>query len=234
MTTMTLAPARPDGLHKTCWDDSSEACLDLPDEDTVIEVPADELPDEMRCVLCHAGSRTYDAIIAFAAERYGVPAHLATAAEDAYSDIFAFFEGDALVGTITVTRHAVGPIEAAAHYPPAVMTAFGPRIATFYRLAARPGYGRLGLTAMRIACWYSLQQGVRLALFSAKPAMVRWYQRVGFEVLTGVPYVHPRLKSEHVALFCPADPNRHSIFADLCAQVDDHLTVAEVRAVVAD
>lgn len=233
MTSVAPAPTVPSQTGED-GHDVSGADWETGDEDTGVEALSDELPENVRCVRCRVGSATYRAVIAFAASRYGVPAHLATAAEDAYSDIFGFFEGDALVGTITVTRHAVGPIEAAAHYPPAVMAAFGPQIATFYRLAARPGYGRLGLTAMRIACWYSLQQGVRLALFSAKPAMVRWYQRVGFEVLTGIPYVHPRLKSEHVALFCPADPNRHSIFADLCAQVDDHLTVAEVRAVLAE
>lgn len=194
-----------------------------------VEHPKGQIDARLVCVQVLAGSEPYEHLIGFSAKQYDIPEDSVRSEHDGHSTILAFLREGELVGTLSLTCDSHGPIEARSAYPDEIFIKFEGRIATFYRLAVRTGESRMALTAMRTAIAYAMEHGMRLALIGAKPHMLRWYRRLGYEPISDEIYIHPRLLSEHISLYFPADPDLKSPFADIFARVEDPLRAESVR-----
>lgn len=183
-----------------------------------------------------ASDPLYANVIALAATAYRRPADRVAAVEDKHSDIYALERGGKLVGTITVTQARRGLIESQEQLPTGLLSAFGDRACYAYRLAvdasAAPGE-RLGRLLMRLSYSDGLAHGMRLALASVRPEMAEYYRRVGYVSLTGSEFCQPRFGTPHRFVACPADPQRSSLFTDLCRHLTDPLPLAALTPFLA-
>ena len=169
--------------------------------------------------------------IKFAAKTYGLPINLVVAPEDDYSKIYILTQGNRICGTITVTWAIDGQLEAEGCMPEPLLHQYRDKLCTAYRLAVEPkGYPKYLLASllMRYCFAHGLACGMRIAIVAVKSKLLRYYRMVGYFPLGTDTFQHPRLNSSHTFVLCPADPDRDSIFRDICSLIDDPISKAEI------
>ncbi|WP_404310788.1 N-acyl amino acid synthase FeeM domain-containing protein [Neorhodopirellula lusitana] len=142
---------------------------------------------------------------------------------DSYSYHYGLFVNDQAVGTMTVTRAADGIIDCEDLYP-------GDAIQRYRQVLASPCKFRINsgmhstlrtLRLMLREAWRDqLTHGTRVVVINAEKLLVRFYNRMGFDVIDNSQFVHPLLGTNSICMSMRADPETDNHFADLFATVD--------------
>lgn len=148
---------------------------------------------------------------------------------DGHSTHYALTQGGSLQVWFRVTRAHQGPLDCEGAYPPELVEAFRPVLASTSRLGRPPGPGRnhLVILAMRCGWAHQLNQGAEVDLINARATLAPLYTRLQYPALPGWSFMHPRTGVTHdVRALAPACDIRGSwgdVFADrLVARAAPH------------
>lgn len=140
---------------------------------------------------------------------------------DRHSTHYALTQGGTLQVWFRVTRAHQGSLDCEDAYPPDLIRAFRPVLASTSRLGRQPGPGRNHLVTLAMRCgWaHQLSQGAEVDLINARATLAPLYTRLQYPPLPGWSFTHPRTGALHdVRALAPACDIRGSwgdVFADV-------------------
>ena len=180
-------------------------------------------------------SPSFVEVLKIAAQAYQKPVVDVCYAADEYSEIYSAWFRDEIVGTISVTRAAMGPIVFEEHYPEIILNKFRPVLCSAYRLCVAQRHinnAWISKTLM-LSCWADeLARGMRLAAIHANSRLVPFYKRFGYVAVKNGGFINPRYGTPSQVMVCPANHQHRSAFREICRGVSDEFDLSLLRDVV--
>lgn len=151
---------------------------------------------------------------------------------DSYSEHYLAFMDQAPVATMRVTRKSSGPIECEEYFPQALLKAKAHQICSATRFAATPSVQASTKTAVILTEVVRLHQasmGIRLDVINVHERAVRYYGKMGYELVANSHFVHPTLGTPSYIMVLPVTPNRDSPTVHIFEGVTDTLEISELE-----
>lgn len=155
---------------------------------------------------------------------------------DAWSTHYVLFYESDPIGSMTVTRHKDGPVDCDEFYPKVLFQRYGDVLVSICKFRIRQG-SHTGLGTFRTmtrAVWRNLLEvGVRVDVINIEKSNMVAFRRIGYQVIEGSDFVHPKLGTDSIAMVLSADPTRRSFFSDLFeTEIEQPVLMAEVMQAI--
>jgi hypothetical protein len=171
------------------------AMLETPDPRTSFDLLLGQQSDCSVRVFSASSSRFTDVLRLRSEQLSGEP----TDCTDAWSYHYGVLVEDNLVAAMRVTQARFGFFDCQENYPTSLFERFLPMIASATRLCSDPNTKALGhvRTLFSLSWRHNHEEGMMINIINAKKKYRAYYERMGFQILSGWEFSHPRTQQLH-------------------------------------
>ena len=157
----------------------------------------------LRVARLNDSGAAYDDLLSVRAQAYGLPPRATVATIDGYSELYCGYIEERPVVAFAATRAESGPVDCEEFYPASFMAAFRAKLTSTTRYCRVPDSNLKAQLASRFIGLVLRDQaelGVRAFIGNTQPHMLNYYSRMGYELISGHEFIHPRWKTRSLVL----------------------------------
>lgn len=206
--------------------------------ESIVEIPPHERwrercrDWEIRFQLTPFGSEDFAKVLAVRSQVYGCEAAAMPDTVDEYSEHYLCLWGEKPVSALRVTRRSAGPLDSEEFLVPSLVSRWKDAISSASRFVALPEIQVTTKIAQLIieAAWRDqLRRGTRLDVINVHERAVRYYGKLGYELVDQSFFLHPKWNTpSHVMLF-PATPHRVSSISPVFDGISEPFDLKALR-----
>ncbi|MCC7477969.1 hypothetical protein IT575_05870 [bacterium] len=193
--------------------------------------PVAAVAPQVSLALCSSQSKNFDEVLELRSRVIRRHGQAAADPVDSYSEHYTARLGQRLVGALRVTRAACGPLDCEQHYPRnltcnwrGLLTSAG----AFVLDSQAPRELRIARRLIEFAWMDQLPRGSRLDVINVHERAITYYGILGYELLAGSFFIHPRLGTPSHVMLSPSSPGTASPLADLFELLPDPFHLSEL------
>ena len=155
--------------------------------------------------------------------------------DDQGTDLYCAYVDGMPVGTIRVARACQTQLDCEEYYPQELLNKFRNNIGTASHFAVLQNLDpslKLAKVIIESAWEDQIKNGYRIDVINAHERGVSYYQRLGYKVVEGSFFIHPRLGTPSYVLVLVADPSGNSSLKHCFQGVADPITEADLESQV--
>ncbi len=176
---------------------------------------------------CHA---VFEKVLTLRSRVYRQPI-LDTADEvDPHSTIHVAIHKGMVAGSLRVTFFADGSVCCQEFMPDDLISKFSHVLGSASRFCVDPDVQCEGIAVRLIRhAWRSaIDRGKFIDIIDVREEVTRYYERFGYRLLAGAPFVHPRLGTRSRLMICTAHPTTDGSLCDIFASVDGGVPMSAI------
>lgn len=190
---------------------------------------------DLRFFFVPFGSTDFDDVLRVRAAVYGNRIGARADETDGHSEHYLCASGGRPLAALRVTRAACGPLDCQEFLPGTLLAEYGGRLGSASRFVAlRDAQGSTKIAQLVVeAAWRDqLGRGIRLDVMNVHERAVKYYGKLGYELLAESFFVHPKWKTPSRVMLFPATANRDTPIRPVFEALSDPLELETLTRVV--
>lgn len=188
-----------------------------------------------RFFLCSFGTGEFRQILGLRSRVYGSADAAQSDPIDEYSEHYLCLRGEEPVSALRVTRCEAGELDCQAFFPAPLIERCGNLIGSATRFVALPEVQATSKIAQLVveAAWLDqLERGIRLDLINVHERAVKYYGRLGYELIANSSFTHPKWRTPSQVMVFPATPDRETPIRPVFDGIGDPFDLKSLRVSV--